>query len=129
MKLMLPGVPAFGDLHPVAIVEIDERLASLMLLRMSRFADLRSLDHELRYVDYCDHAPRWYGLSDELDGPIVATDEPPRSQMLRTAYPLMRVGVDVVWWTCHHRCAGHRVHCAEISRSFIEEVARGSPAA
>jgi len=129
MKLMLPAVPTFRDRHPIAIVEIVPQLASLMLLRLSRFASLRSLDHELRYVDYCDHTARWYGVLDPVDRPTTVDDEPPRRQMLRTAYPLMRVGVDVVWWTCHHRCAGHRVHCAEISRSFIEEVARGSPAA
>ena len=129
MKLMLPAVPSFGKQHPAAIVHIDGHLAGLMLLRMDRFANLRRLDHELRYVDYSCHAPRWYGLADELDGPVVMTDEPPRRQMLRTAYPLMRVGVDVVWWTCYHRCARLRMQSGEISRSFIEDIARGRTAA
>jgi len=129
MKLMLPAVPTFRDRHPVAIVEIGSRLAKLMLLRMSRFANLRSLDQELRYVDYCDHTARWYGRLERLDDPLAVTEEPPRGQLLRTAYPLMRVGVDVVWWTCYHRCAGGRVHCAEISRSFVDDIAQGRIAA
>jgi hypothetical protein len=129
MKLMLPAVPTFRDRHPVAIVEIDPQLANLMLLRMSRFADLRSIDRELRYTDYCDHTAHWYGLLDGLEGPLAVTEEPSRRQMLRTAYPLMRVGIDVVWWTCHHCCEGRRVHSAELSRSFIDGIARGSKAA
>ena len=129
MKLALPAVPTCGDQHPVAIVQFDARLAGLILLRMSRFANLQSLDPELRYVDYCDHAPRWYGLADELDHLVTVTEEPPRRQMLRTAYPLMRVGADVAWWTCYHRRGGCRIHSAELSRIFIEEIAQGRTAA